>query len=114
MKPGPVDSAAASIPTASFLETAPQERTREGPRGGRLQIDHLELDLRGVNPQTAQAALEALGPALARAMRGRGLKGTSAARLDGGTIPLDHPADAATLAGRLAQRLAERLTGDEP
>ncbi len=82
------------------------------PPTRRLHIDRLDLDLHGVSPQTAEAALRQLGPALAQALAGRTVGGTSTARIDAGRIGLDRAADAETLASRLARRIAERSSGD--
>ena len=60
-----------------------------------LRINRLSLDLRGIDPATAEAAVRLLGPALQAQMNG--LAGIAAV-----TEPQ-------ALAQRLAQRLAERV-----
>ena len=78
----------------------------------RLHIKRLDLDLHGVAPNTAQAAVRLLGPALAQALAGRRLHGPSAERIDGGRIALAGEADAGTLSTQLAQRIAGKTSGD--
>jgi hypothetical protein len=78
----------------------------------RLHIKRLDLDLHGVAPNTAKAAVRLLGPALARALAGRRLGGISAEQIDAGRIRLAGEADAGTLSSQLARRLADRTSGD--
>jgi len=80
---------------------------------GRVRIDRLELDLRGIAPETAEAAARALGPALARelaARRGGRIEG--AERLDAGHMSSAAAPDPHSLAARLAQRIAGTIRGD--
>ncbi|HOM11715.1 MAG TPA: hypothetical protein PLB41_00175 [Rubrivivax sp.] len=82
----------------------------------RVDIDRLELDLRGVDPQLAEAAVRLFGPALqaelARGIERRGIgQHGSAARIDAGRIAPASQADA--LAARLAQRVAGALNPSE-
>jgi hypothetical protein len=60
----------------------------------RIRIDQLNLDLRGTDPQTAEAAARTLGPALAKAMGSPG------------------PAAANDLAATIAQRVARSIRGE--
>lgn len=71
----------------------------------RISINRLDLDLRGVDPATAEAAVRLLGPALQAAFAQRHGGIASAARIDAGRIaPASEPQ---ALAERLAQRLAQ-------
>ncbi|HMO47495.1 MAG TPA: hypothetical protein PKB14_15870 [Rubrivivax sp.] len=70
-----------------------------------IRIHRLELDLRGIDPQLAEAAVRLFGPAL-QAELARGVDGgRSVARFDAGRIA------PATDAGALATRLAQRVAG---
>ncbi len=71
----------------------------------RIVIDRLELDLRGIDPAVAEAAVRLLGPALqVQFMRATGTI-ASAPRIDGGHVaPSGEPQ-------ALANRLAERIVG---
>ena len=76
----------------------------------RVAIDRLDLDLRGIDPALAEAAVRLLGPALqtAFARRGGALHGMAAARVDAGRVaPASEPQ---ALAERLAQRIAHAST----
>lgn len=77
----------------------------------RVQIDRLELDLRGIDPQVAEAAVRLFGPALqAELARGIERRG-NAAHIDAGRIAPE--AQAGALAERLAQRVAAALNPSE-
>jgi hypothetical protein len=77
-----------------------------------LHIDRLELDLRGVDPATAQAAARALGPALAQALAGARLDSmASAPQLDAGRLQTTATPPHQQLAVQMAQRIAGRLRG---
>lgn len=73
-----------------------------------VQIDRLELDLRGLDPAVVEAAVRALGPALQRelaqmhAVPRQALR--CAARIDAGHLPAT--VDARGLTHELAQRIA--------
>ena len=72
----------------------------------RISIDRLDLDLRGVDPAVAEAAVRLLGPALQEQLAQRQGPINTAARIDAGAIaPAGEPR---ALANRLAQRIAER------
>jgi hypothetical protein len=75
----------------------------------RLTIARLALDLRGVPPATAEAAVRLLGPALERALTARRVSGTARAR-DAGRIALSVPPDAPALAAELARRIADHTS----
>jgi hypothetical protein len=75
------------------------------PARPRLHIERLELDLRGLDPATAQAAVRALGPALAQALAGASPPAESRARLDAGSLA----APAAPASGPLATSMARRI-----
>lgn len=76
----------------------------------RLHIDRLELDLRGIDPVTAQAAARALGPALAQALaRARLGAMASAPQLDAGRLQSTTTPPHQELATQMAQRIAGRL-----
>ncbi|HUG24241.1 hypothetical protein [Piscinibacter sp.] len=82
-----------------------------GPR--RVHIDRLELDLRGISAETAEAAARALGPALAQALASHraGIAGTE--RVDAGRIASPAAPDARHLATGIARRVAQSLRGGE-
>lgn len=82
----------------------------------RVHIDRLELDLRGIDPQIAEAAVRLFGPALqaelARGIEHRSIgQHGSAARIDAGRIAPE--SEAGALAARLAQRVAGTLNRPE-
>ena len=77
----------------------------------RLHIDRIDLDLRGIDPATAEVAVRLLGPALqaelAHSAPGRL---AASAQIDAGRIaPASGPQGLAT---RLAQRIAGALATD--
>lgn len=76
-----------------------------------LHIDRLELDLRGIDPALGQAAVNLLGPALARALAGYAGAPAPAQQIDAGHLaspaaPVPHE-----LATGMAQRIAASLEG---
>jgi hypothetical protein len=75
-----------------------------------VHIDRLDLDLRGLDPALAEAAVRALGPALQRQLAQAGSRppAQSAPRIDAGHVPAG--GDAQALADRLAQRIAASTT----
>ena len=77
----------------------------------RLRIERLEIDLRGIASETAEAAAHAIGPALSKALE-PGATATSADRLDAGRITSPASPDAAGLAGAIARRIASALRGE--
>jgi hypothetical protein len=77
----------------------------------RLHIDRLQLDLRGVTPQTAEAAARALGPALARALAADPRAVAPAERIDAGRIASPALPSAHELAAGIAERVARRMRG---
>jgi hypothetical protein len=85
-----------------------------------IRVGRLDLDLRGIAPDTAEATARALGPALARALtQGAGVgirdwRFGPADRVDAGRIDSAASPDAHDLAARLAQRIALALGGEEP
>jgi hypothetical protein len=78
----------------------------------RVHVDRLELDLRGIDPATAQAAARALGPALARALANRSGQFRAAACADAGQVGAPSPAAPGTLAADIAHRIAGTIRGD--
>jgi hypothetical protein len=70
----------------------------------RLHIDRLELDLRGVDPAVAEAAVRLLGPALQAQLAHAQGPLASAARIDAGRVAASSEPQA--LANGLAQRIA--------
>ena len=70
----------------------------------RIAIDRLDLDLRGIDPAVAEAAVRKLGPALREHLASQGGGMVPAARIDAGTVA--PAADAERLANGLAQRIA--------
>ena len=71
----------------------------------RISIDRLDLDLRGIDPALAEAAVRLLGPSLQEQLAQRHGAITSAARIDAGHVaPASEPR---ALADRLAQRIAQ-------
>ncbi len=76
----------------------------------RISIDRLDLDLRGIDPAIAEAAVRRLGPALRDQLAGTAGGVAPAASGDGGRVA---PAgDAQALATGLAQRIARRVRKD--
>lgn len=79
-----------------------------------LRIDALELDLRGIAPEVAEAAVRALGPALAEALAGRELSPAAGQRLDAGHLASPAAPQADDLAAGIARQIARSLTGERP
>jgi len=75
----------------------------------RLRIDRLELDLRGINPATAEAAARALGPALAQSLTPQHAHIASADRIDAGRIASSASPGGNELAAGIAQRVADTV-----
>ncbi len=75
----------------------------------RINIDALDLDLRGIDPAAAEAATRLLGPALQAAFAQPHVAvDTAAAGIDAGSIaPAGEPQ---ALAMRLAQRIAASVS----
>lgn len=80
------------------------------PARHHLNIDSLHLDLQGIDPATAQAAVQLLGPALAQALHN--INGQPREHLDAGT--LRSSGNAQQLATAIAQHLAGTLGGTQP
>jgi len=76
----------------------------------RLVIDRLDLDLRGVSPATAHTVARLLGPALARAMRGRHIDAAPAQRIDAGRLGMATATEPGVLASQIAERIAHRTS----
>jgi hypothetical protein len=76
----------------------------------RLSIDRLDLDLRGIDPAVAEAAVRLLGPALQEQLAQRQGPFNAAARIDAGSIavPATAGSEPRALANGLAQRIAQR------
>jgi hypothetical protein len=71
-----------------------------------IRIDRLDLDLRGVDRVTAEAAVRLLGPALQAQFAQLRRPIQPAAHVDAGRVaPASEPG---ALAGRIAQRIAQR------
>jgi hypothetical protein len=79
----------------------------------RLHIERLDLDLRGIAPETAQAIAQALGPALARQLAQEPRTAQPAQHLDAGRLASAASPDPAALAGRIARRIVARSTGEQ-
>lgn len=74
-----------------------------------IRIERLDLDLRGIDPAAAEAAVRLLGPALQQAFAERGAaRVASAAHVDAGGVAPTHEPHA--LAARLARRIAAGTT----
>lgn len=85
----------------------------------RLDIDRLELDLRGLPRELAEATAAALGPALERALAGKRRFGAAATRINAGSVEAGAAPDAGILARRIAERIVDRsasstLAADAP
>ena len=78
----------------------------------RLHIERLELDLHGVAPHTAEAAVRLLGSALAQGLAGRRINVASTERMDLGRIALTDAAVAEHLAMQLVHRIVVRTSED--
>jgi hypothetical protein len=71
-----------------------------------ISIDRLDLDLRGIDPAVAEAAVRLLGPALQEQLAQRHGPINAAAEIDAGVIaPSREPG---ALASGLARRIAQR------
>lgn len=81
-------------------------------RRQRLHIERLDLDLRGIAPETAQAIAQALGPAIARQLAQAPRSAQPAQHLDAGRLTSTASPDPAALAGRIARRVVARSTGE--
>ncbi|MDE3737765.1 hypothetical protein [Metapseudomonas resinovorans] len=79
-----------------------------------LRIESLELDLRGIAPEVAEAAARALGPALAEALAGRNLQPGTRAHLDAGHLTSGATTQAGDLAAGIARQIARSLVGERP
>ena len=77
------------------------------PQRSSIRIDRLDLDLRGIDPAAAEAAVRLLGPALAAAFaqRGGGSVSRAAKSIDAGRVAATNEPHA--LASRLARRIAD-------
>lgn len=82
------------------------------PSRRRLHIDALELDLRGIAPATAEAAVRALGSALAQALARQHAPLAPTERIDAGRIASPASPSAHELATSIAQRIAQSIPGD--
>lgn len=78
----------------------------------RVRIDRLELDLRGIEPGTAEAAARALGPALARELAALRGPVSAAERVDAGRVSSAAAPDPPDLAAGIARRIAGTIRGD--
>jgi hypothetical protein len=78
----------------------------------RLVIDRLDLDLRGVSHATAETVARLLGPALARAMRGRHIDASPDHQIDAGRLGMATAPAPAVLAAQIAQRIAHKTSRD--
>jgi hypothetical protein len=88
--------------------------TAPSPRRRRLHIAELELDLRGIPAETAEAAARLLGPALAQALAGQPVPALAAESLDAGALASSADPEAHALAAGIAQRIAGSLRGERP
>ena len=80
------------------------------PARHHLNIESLHLDLHGIDPATAQAAVQLLGPALAAALSG--IPGQPREHLDAGTLRSN--GNPQQLATAIAQHLAGTIGGQQP
>ena len=101
--------------------------TRPSPQARRnVRVGRLDLDLRGIAPDTAEAAARALGPALAQALRERSASGLGesrsgirnsgfrpADRIDAGRIESPASPEVHDLAARIARCIAQALERGE-
>jgi hypothetical protein len=88
------------------------KKPRNGGTAVSLTIDELHLDVHGVTREAARAAVDQLGPALARALADRVLNVRSMARLDAGRIAIDANPSGTALADRIAAQVADTTTKD--
>src|SRR5262249_44043768 len=82
--------------------------TTPSPRR-RLRIGRLDLDMRGVDADRAEAAARALGRALAAAITPRQALGVARERIDAGRVELAAAAGARHVAAAGARRTADVL-----
>lgn len=85
-------------------------------RTRRLRIDRLEIDLRGMAPDTAATTASALGAALARELASGRPHLVAAERVDAGRVTSPAapgaPPDGRGLADTIARRVAARIRGE--
>jgi hypothetical protein len=72
----------------------------------RVRIDRLDIHLRNVPAAAAQDAGRLLGPALAKALQGRGLTGHDGADVDAGRLSVGAGVSSQALAAGIAERIA--------
>ncbi|MPZ45830.1 MAG: hypothetical protein GEV05_21075 [Betaproteobacteria bacterium] len=85
----------------------------------RLHIERLDLDMRGIPPATAEAAVRALGPALAREPLAREFVADAGnvgakRRIDAGRLAASASPEPGALAAGIAQRIAASLRRSRP
>lgn len=76
----------------------------------RIVIDRLDLNLRGIDQATAQAAARLLGPALSRALQQRNFTARAIDTLDAGHIDTPASPQPAELATRIARQIARHTS----
>ncbi|MGH8664127.1 MAG: hypothetical protein ACREUX_07655 [Burkholderiales bacterium] len=80
----------------------------------RLHIERLDLDMRGIPPATAEAAVRALGPALARELEADGGNVGAKRRIDAGRLAAPASPEPGALAASIAQRIAASVRRSRP
>ena len=79
------------------------------PTRRRVRIGRLDLDLRGISPDTAEATARALRPALTRALTPHHVASVGADRIDAGRITSPASPSTHDLAAGIAARIAQSL-----
>ena len=85
-----------------------------GAPSRRVRIDRLELDLRGITPATAEAAVRALGPALAAALASHHGQMVSTERVEAGRLTSEAAIGPRDLAAQIADRIGSAARGETP
>jgi hypothetical protein len=80
----------------------------------RVEINRLDLDLRGIPPATAEAAIRLLGPALAQALKRDRDVAMPAHRIDAGRIEAGPGSGPQALAARIAASIVHSLGARRP
>jgi len=87
--------------------------TSTGTGKRRIRIERLDLDLRGIDPATADASARALGPALKGALAADSSRIAPARRLDAGRLSSPASPGAHDLAARIAERIVHTIRRED-
>jgi len=79
----------------------------------KLRIERINLHMRGVSPETARQAANALGPEIASTLAHRRLTAAGGRAVDAGRVTTEAAPESRTVAARIAQRIARAITSGE-